>query len=291
MFKVQYEFHPNPAPIFPWSLYTLAAEEEYHRLLEEKADDEDSFQKFFERNPSFLPGAFELRNLSGHLPHLQCLITQPEIGASHTRKPDFLWLSQDSLTFVPVFIEIEKPSKRTFTQTGKTSADFTQAMDQILDWKSILNKPENQLAFFQKYNLPQELTSKVFKPQFILIYGRREEYEGNEYLTRKRSELQTDDIMIMSYDRLSPQYDSRNMLCARVSNTTGNTQYEIITIPPTFELDAALASNYSEYVGFVEAIDRMEYTTPQRKDFLKMRFPYWKDIGPTLHYFDGKTCE
>ena len=291
MLKVQYELHPDPAPIYPWSLYELDVCEEYQKLLKEKSNDERAFQEFFERNPSFLPGAFELRNLSGHLPHLQCLITQPEIGASHVRKPDFLWLSQDSLTFVPVFIEIERPSKLTFTQTGKTSADFTQAMDQIIEWKSILNKPENQLAFFQKYNLPKDLTNKVFKPQFILIYGRREEYEGNEYLTRKRSELQSEDITIMSYDRLSPRYDSRSMLCAQVSNTTGNTQYKIVTIPPTFELDAAWASDYKEYTGFMEAIDRMQYTTPQRKDFLKVRFPYWRDIGPTLHCFDGNTKE
>ena len=64
------------------------------------------------------------------------------------------------------------------------------------------------------------------------------------------------------------------MLCAQVSNTTGNTQYKIVTIPPTFELDAAWASDYKEYTGFMEAIDRMQYTTPQRKDFLKVRFPY-----------------
>lgn len=291
MLKIQYELYPNPAPIYPWSLYETNSYNEYVELLKEKSNDENAFQKFFERNPCFLPGAFELRNLSGHLPHLQCLISQPEIGASHIRKPDFLWLSQDSLTFVPVFIEIERPSKKNFTQAGKTSADFTQAMDQIFEWKAILNKPENQLAFFQKFNLPKYLTNKEFKPQFILIYGRREEYEGNEFLTSKRYELQSDDITIMSYDRLSPQYDSRNMLCAQVSNTTGNTQYKIITIPPTFEFNAALASNYCEYVNFMDAIDKMEYTTQQRKDFLKLRFPYWQEIGPTLHCFDAKKCE
>ena len=291
MFKVQYQLHPNPPPTIPWAQYQLNSFEEYCNLLDERSDDESAFQNFFERNPCYLPGAFELRNLSGHLPHLQCLISQPEIGNAPVRKPDFLWLSQDSLTFVPVFIEIEKPSKKTFTNTGKTSAEFTQAMDQIIEWKSILNKPENQLAFFQKYNLPKNLTDKVFSPQYILIYGRRNEYEGNEYLTRKRSELQTDDIMIMSYDRLSPQYDSRSMLCAKVSSTTGNTQYKIITIPPTFEFDAGWASDYKEYTGFVEAIDKMEYITQQRKEFLKSRFSYWRDIGPTLHFFDGKTRE
>ena len=147
------------------------------------------------------------------------------------------------------------------------------------------------MLFFQKYNLPKDLTNKIFKPQFILIYGRRKEYEGNECLTRKRSEVQSEDIMIMSYDRLFPHYDSRSMLCAQVSNTTGNTQYKIVTIPPTFELDAAWASDYKEYTGFMDAIDRMQYTTPQRKDFLKSRFPYWREIGPTLHCFDGNTKE
>lgn len=65
----------------------------------------------------------------------------------------------------------------------------------------------------------------------------------------------------------------------------------IKTIPPTFELDAGVASYYKEYNGFVDAIDRMEHTTPERKSFLKERFPYWRKIGPTLHSFDGKTCE
>lgn len=291
MLKIQYKLHPSPVPNLPWLTYQSLAQREYNTLLENHADDEKTFQNFFERNPSFMPGAFELRNLSGHLPHLQCLISQPEIGATFIRKPDFLWLSQDSLTFVPVFIEIEKPSKKTFTKAGQTSADFTQAMDQILEWKSILNKPENQIAFFEKYNLPKRLTEKVFKPQFVLLYGRREEYEGNNYLTRKRYELQSEDTIVMSYDRLSPRYDSRNMLCATVSNSSGNTLYSIKTIPPTFQLDACWADSYKEYSGFIEAIDRMEHTTPERKNFLKERFPYWREIGPTLFAFDGNTCE
>lgn len=291
MFKIQYELHPSPAPSLFWTTYVLLAQQEYEKLLENHPDDEKVFQQFFERNPSFMPGAFELGELSGHLPHLQCLISQPEIGATYTRKPDFLWLSQDSLTFAPVFIEIEKPSKKTFTRLRQTSADFTQAMDQILEWKSLLNTPESQIAFMKKYKLPQTLTTKAFKPQFILIYGRRSEYEGDEYLTRKRRELQREDVIIMSYDRLSPQYDSKNMLCANVSNTSGNTVYTIKTIPPTFELDARLASDYKEYTGFIDAIDRMEHTTPERKSFLKERFPYWCKIGPTLHSFDGKTRE
>ena len=95
----------------------------------------------------------------------------------------------------------------------------------------------------------------------------------------------------MSYDRLSPRYDSRNMLCATVSNSSGNTLYSIKTIPPTFQLDACWADSYKEYSGFIEAIDRMEHTTPERKKFLKERFPYWREIGPTLFAFDGNTCE
>ena len=95
----------------------------------------------------------------------------------------------------------------------------------------------------------------------------------------------------MSYDRLYLRNESRNMLCANVSNSSGNTVYTIKTIPPTFELDAGVASYYKEYNGFVDAIDRMEHTTPERKSFLKERFPYWCKIGPTLHTFNGKTCE
>ena len=81
------------------------------------------------------------------------------------------------------------------------------------------------------------------------------------------------------------------MLCANVSNTSGNSVYTIKTIPPTFELDARLASDYKEYTGFIEAIDKMEHTSPERKDFLKRRFPYWREIGPSLFSFGGQTCE
>lgn len=98
MFKIQYELHPSPIPSIFWTTYVLLAQQEYNNLLENYPNDEKVFQEFFERNPSFMPGAFELRELSGHLPHLQCLISQPEIGTTYTRKPDFLWLSQDSLT-------------------------------------------------------------------------------------------------------------------------------------------------------------------------------------------------
>lgn len=100
--------------------------DEYNSLLETSDNNELIFQDFFEINPSFVPGTLELFGKSGHYPFMHSLISQPEIGGCFRCKPDFLWLAQDSLSFCPVLIEIEKPNKKTFNSQGIASADFTQ---------------------------------------------------------------------------------------------------------------------------------------------------------------------
>lgn len=291
MNRIKYELSPNPVPTISWIEYCLAIEDEFQKLLDTYPNNESKFQDFFERNPCYLPGAFELRDLSGHGPHLNCLISQPSIGSECVRKPDFLWLAQDSLTFCPVFIEIEKPSKKTFTISRNTSSDFSQAMDQIREWKALLNKPHNRTTFYESYNLPKTVIDKSFSPQYILIYGRRNEYENDVFLSNKRAELQSNDTLIMSYDRLKPRYDSQNMVCVNVTNKTGTTKYNVKRIPPVFRLDARKSSDYPEWNNFIEAVDTMELTSAERKKFLKERFRYWKEIGPTLHSFSGYTEE
>lgn len=260
-----------------WYEYYKLVMDEYNALLIEKCDDEKAFQMFFENNPSMLPGGLELFGQSGHHPHMNTIITQPSIGITYERKPDFLWLAQDSLTFCPVFIEIEKPSKRMFTDKGQPNAEFNQAMNQIDEWRMILNKPLNQLAFMDYYDIPQATRDKVFEPQFLLVYGRREEYERSEYLRNLRKQKERENVALMSYDRLTPLMDYQQFITCKVKNK----KYEVVSIPPTFRYVAGQAEELYKWTGFLDKIDDMKYTTDERKNFLKSRFGYWTSVKCT----------
>lgn len=262
-----------PKEIF-WDDYYQVSCNEYQLLLNSEGENEDSFQRFFEKNPSFLPGGMELFGQSGHNPYMHTVVSQPVLGTYISRKPDFMWLAQNSLTFCPVFIEIEKPNKRMFTQTNVPTAEFNQAINQIDEWKMLLNKPLNQLAFFDHYNIPQEMRDKVFEPQFLLIYGRREEYEDNEYLRNLRKQKEKDKVALFSFDRLQPLADYKQFITCKVHEK----KYNVLCIPPTFRYRADCVEELYAWKGFVDKIDNMEHTSVERKTFLKGRYSYWYDF-------------
>ena len=277
IFQKSYEVITNGPKEIEWDEYYRLTMEEYHRLLKTKGDDEAAFQKFFEENPSMLPGGLELFGHSGHYPHMNSLITQPALGTYLKRKPDYVWLAQDSLTFCPVFIEIEKPNKKMFTQANIPSADFNQALNQIDEWRMLLNKPVNQLAFFDYYDIPKRVRDKVFEPQFLLVYGRREEYADSEYLQNLRKQKEKDRVAIMSFDRLRPLSDYKQFVTCKVKEK----EYEVVAIPPTFRYVAGEADVLYRWKNFYELIDFMKNASQERKEFLKSRYDYWTSFKGT----------
>lgn len=275
LFEKQYEIMENvPKPI-EWDEYCELSLEEYEILLANNSDKEDVFQKFFEENPSFLPGAMELFGHSGHYPYMDALISQPEIGGLFRRRPDFVWLANDSLTFVPVFIEIEKPNKKMFNKDGTTTAEFNQALGQIHEWQYILNQSINIQILYDYFNLPLDFREMTFKPQYLLIYGRRAEYKGNKRLTGIRAANKTTNIDIMSYDRLKPISDYKQFVTCKVSGGL----YTVKNISPTFRYRPDCAEELVKMQGFSSKIDMMKQTSDDRKIFLKDRYKYWYEFG------------
>ena len=281
MMNQKYKMAENPQPIISWEEYEKCLMETYNDLLKNHSDKERVFQNFFEKHPSFIPGSYKLLGTSGHFPYRDCLISEPEVGTIFKRKPDFVWLAQDSLTFCPVLIEIERPNKKSFKTNGEISADFNQAIGQIDQWRAALRKPENLLFFYEFFEVPDYIRKKQFFPQFGLIYGRREEYEGNVLLTQARVSKQRDDVSIMSFDRLHPHRDCSNLMCVRIKPSKNTFRYHIISIPATFTYSPMRAEVLSRVSGFINKIDEMEYTSPNRKQFLKDRYEYWADFGKT----------
>jgi len=271
---MKYTFtHKPPKPPKEEGYYHLA-ETEFKRLLQDVPDDEKAFQTFFERNPSFVPGAraeFDFHGPSGHGPHLSALISQPKLNGLVTRSPDFLWFAYDSQVLNPILIEIEAPNKKYFNQDGTPTSSFTTAKNQLDEWQTLLSRPENVLRFLNDFNLPKDLTDLYFEPFYVLIYGRREEYQDKPWLKQKRATLlsRTDRQFVMSYDRLKPQLARRNFICCEVKQGRYIAKY----LTPTFTLNI-YDNDLLAIENLENAIEPMQFTSDERKQFLKQRLPH-----------------
>ncbi len=278
LLKKQYKLVPDaPSPI-DIDIYFEEEKRRYLSLLDDELLEKE-YQGFFESNPAFMPGAFELTGgATGHYPLMNALISQPFLGDGDEviRKPDFMWLAKDSLCFCPVLIEIERPSKKEFRNDEAARACFTQAAGQIKQWKAILNSQEGREQFYDRHSIPEQMRELKFMPNYLLVFGRRSEYAGNKWLTRLRAEEQTDDFKIMSFDRLA---DANRNVYDLITCKVVNGTYKVICIPPTYVYRPCTAAKLKDYSGFYEAIDRMEHTTTDRKEFLKSRYEYWKAYG------------
>ena len=78
-FNKKYHVIENAPSQLDWEEYCSKSLMEYQLILENCSDDETVFQKFFEENPSFLPGVLELFGNSGHYPYMDALISQTHL--------------------------------------------------------------------------------------------------------------------------------------------------------------------------------------------------------------------
>lgn len=275
--KVIYEMFDNPPPPISWDEYKTRASKRLENLLDTSSNNENVFQKFLEENPAFVPGAFQITSPSGFIPYWGCLFSQPRLNGLFMRIPDFAWIARDSLTLAPVFIEIEAPVKKCFRKKNAIREQFTQAISQIKDWKTIIDKIDGHKDFYSYFNLPEGEIKRSFEPQYCLVFGRRNEYENDFIRSNRRFAEQTGNFKIISYDRLPELVDekSKNLICAKMHNN----EIKVISIPPTFQYGPTISENLLRWVNFKECIDKMEWTTNERKDFLKSRYDYWVDIG------------
>lgn len=278
-----YKMTENPPQPMGWKEYEQKLRDAWNILLDSNPQ-EVKVQAFLEKHPCMIPGSSSMTMTSGHYPFPDAVISQPPLVGVGERIPDFMWLATSSLHFEPVLIEIERPDKKWFNSSGSPSADFTQAHNQLAQWKAWFDHPENRLVFYENFDVPHFIRQRKMRVSFVLIYGRRSEYEGNEPLNRIRAELARQDEYLMSFDRLTPSSDVQYLFTVKkISNS-----FRAIAYPPTYTLSSNLADRYSIINNKEEAIDACEWMTPERKDFLKSRFPYWENWAKQDH--KGTIC-
>jgi hypothetical protein len=268
-------------PAMEFSDYARVVSRRLHDLLSQEPD-EQKLQHFLESHPSFVPGARTAGGGTCGSRVLDLLVARPELPGLGARIPDFMWLKATSDTWFPVLIEIEAPTKRIYRKKGGLLADFTHARNQLNHWRTWFKEPYNQEKFQAEYGVPSEwVERKTMRPHFILVYGRRREFENYPQLSKEReSLLPGTDEELMSFDRLFADPLLSNALTVRPN---GPRRYSALTVPPTLKAGPHGAERLLMLQGLDQAIDASSEMSAERREFLKVRLAHWRnwaEVGP-----------
>ena len=269
-----YELHPDPPSRMTWDEYEQRVVAEWAALLDsDEGCEEPSIHKFLVQHPSMIPGAHGIGPVaSGHSPLPWAVLSESPLSGVGMKIPDFIWLALDSSNFTPVFIEIESPCKRWFTEAEVPTSELTQAVNQLAQWRAWLNRPENLAVFYTSFEIPDDIrTQLTFRPEFVLIYGRRREFDERPQLKRLRDQFSREDQEVMTFDRLRPDRECRYYLSA----TKRYGPYRALAVPATMAIGPSVARSLARIDRVAEAIQENAWISEERRRFLIGRIPYW----------------
>ncbi len=165
---------------------------EWNRLIASPAAKVEAIlQSFLEQHPCLLPGLHSpWPYWSGRSPFPWAAISKPKLPGLSDREPDFMWIAMDSERLYPILIEIETPFKEWFYGSrAEIHSNFTHAQGQLAEWRAWFDRGHNRSAFIDYYGVPTDVARLKLDPRFVLIYGRRSNYEGDRRRQAKRAEL------------------------------------------------------------------------------------------------------
>ncbi|UCQ16395.1 DUF4263 domain-containing protein [Edwardsiella tarda] len=204
------------------SIYLTPTEVEAKRTeflsLLDKNEKEQIYQEYLEENTEFIPREF----IQNHGLHLAMVFRKYPLSSDY--KPDFLYLAKSSDNWNVVLIEIEKPSSKYFVgNTTDFHRDFINAYQQMNDWRAWIDTPANLESLKQNslssVLIPSEMQRNPLNVKYLLVHGRRAEYENNELRKRKIRSMEREDFKIISYDNLAVNInDHKKLYVAKKTN-------------------------------------------------------------------------
>jgi hypothetical protein len=264
-----------------WEEYEAWLMPQWRRLLTSNPNEND-VQNFLELHPCLIPGATNNIGPGGHhLPSFCSVIRQPPLqGLGPKRVPDFMWVRQDTGAIRPICIEIESPGKSWFSKASRTpTAELTQAIDQLTEWKVWFNSPENRLIFAKTY-APDHLHRPV-EPQFVLIFGRNEEFrvgsskhDNPSYMRLKRDHMPRKNEHFLTYDQLKPEREAEDY----ATLTLTAYEWQLHSIPPTFSTGSHIMEISGVAADPSRAISQTDLISAERKAYLLDRWNYWRKV-------------
>jgi hypothetical protein len=199
---------------------------------------EQVYQEFIEKNTALVPREF----IQNHGVVFDVVFRKIPLGNGYVT--DFCFLSKSSADWNCVLIEIEKPQSRYFKKNSmKFHPDFQTALEQIDNWRAWFSNSSNKEGFVNgTLGQIRDGTHQPCDIKYVLVHGRRAEFEGNESRTSKIREKEREDFQILSYDSLVEALHSKRELYMAVKKNEfievlSNTfiSEDLLTeIPPTY---------------------------------------------------------
>ena len=193
---------------------------EYFELLE-KTLPESAYQLFLEKNTNFVPREFE----QNHGIHFSLVFKKLPLFDDYVT--DFCYLTKSSVKWYCVLIELEKPSSKFFTNNNDFHRDFLRGINQIDRWKAWMNNEANKRAWLDKLApIRTPLHDNPCEIKYVLVHGRRKEYEGNKLRTSLIHAKEDANFRITSFDSLAERIESKYPLYV---GTKKNEYFDIIS--------------------------------------------------------------
>lgn len=169
--------------------------------LLDKEELEQVYQQYIENNTRLVPREF----VQNHGIHFSMVLRKVPFGADF--KSDLFYLSKSSDDWNAVFVELEKPQSKFFKgSTTEFHSDFLKAVQQINQWRAWFLEEGNQRSFLNgslnSILLPIGMARNPTYNKFVLVFGRRREYESNAQRRALVKAIETDDFKVITYDSL-----------------------------------------------------------------------------------------
>jgi hypothetical protein len=276
---------PDSAPDRPepisWDQYRADAIEQWHALLA-RDPEELEVQQFLELHPSMVPGGSGDVGPGGHHgSELRAMFRLPELkGVGRNFLPDFMWVTRSSGLITPILVEIEKPSKRWFRKDGVPTAEFTQARNQLNQWRTWFGRPGNLENFRQRYLFDEDYRARPLEPQYVLVYGRASEFEPGgghkdpEAMRSARDSQRSLGEVFRTFDSLYPRYDSADSITATMT-VDGPRAF---ALSPTFGTDSQSGIDALILGDLDDALKRTVMMSEERKTYLAGRWEHWRRV-------------
>lgn len=189
---------------------------------------ENDLQAYLERHTELLPNP----HLLNHQVHFRSVISKFAIGKWKT---DYAFLTKSSVKWRLVLVELEKPQKRLFNQSGRYvefSAELNSALSQIRTWR---DEVTSELPSIRKRIAPltAHMGSNPLEIWYLLVIGRDAELNTQRRRTRLADPGEPH-LQIMTWDSLLRLQEHGNVdrKCVLTETATGFSIKHMHRIPP-----------------------------------------------------------
>jgi hypothetical protein len=198
-----------------------------------------------------------------------------------------MWVRLDTGAIRPICIEIESPRKVWFNKGARTpTAELTQAVDQLTEWKVWFSSPENQLIFAKTY--APDYTYRPIEPQFVLVYGRDSEFraatsihDNPTYMRQKRDHMPRSREYYFTYDQLTAEREAGDY----ATLTREVDKWRLDSLPPTFTTGSRMMDLAEIIADPSTVLSRTDLMSEERRAYVVDRWKYWRQVALSKHEY------